>query len=383
ELSVGGVIAGVVTDEQGTPIADVCVDVFDASGGYATGSLTDRTGRYAAGGLQAGNHRVRFNECTVAGRPIVRPVPPFVPYPGPEPQSPSPSRSPFGYVTEWYHDAYEFDTAADVHVVRGEETAGIDEDLEIAGAIAGAVVADDGTALRSVCVNAYDTSHRWIEGTQTDDVGSYVLGRIRPGDVKLHFVDCTQERFVPEWYDDQSSFLEADPVAVVSGVLTRRIDASLTPRPVPDLAVTGLDVRRIPPQIDRGPSAPLGWYRQVDVTVENLGRRGSTARLEAWVRYESDGAIHRLGSATARLEPGASLTRTFDWNGLGSVGDATVIAKVCESDEEYNLENNTKAVKSFVLVGGTGLGMSPLAWYDYSFPCWDGPIVSEEARTHP
>src|SRR5262245_58366931 len=59
-----GTVSGRVTDAlTGSPLADVFVNVYDATGSYVTSAPTDAGGNYAAGGVPAGTAFARtWNE---------------------------------------------------------------------------------------------------------------------------------------------------------------------------------------------------------------------------------------------------------------------------------------------------------------------------------
>ena len=51
---------------------------------------------------------------------------------------------------------------------------------------------------------------------------------------------------------------------------------------------------------------------------------------------------------------------SFDWSGLGEVGDVRVMATALSSVVESRSDNNAIAAESFVFVGGLGFGVDAL-----------------------
>ena len=201
-LAVGGSISGTVTDEDtGVPLPDICVCVYHTSGYWAGCGRTDSAGMYCVGGLASGDYKVEFYDCSSAVR----------------------------YVSEWYNDKPDYDSADLVTVTLGSETTGIDAALAVGGSISGTVT-DDATAdpLSNICVNVYDASHNGAGYGYTDSSGEYKVGGLPSGDYKVAFVDCSSPvRYLSEWYNDKPDFDSADLVHVIAGSVTAPVDAAL------------------------------------------------------------------------------------------------------------------------------------------------------------
>lgn len=107
-LALGGWVQGRVTDPEGDPVADICVDVEDGpSFGYAR---TGEDGTYLLGALRTGTYRVRFRDCSW----------------------PSVYQSEYYdsvYQSEYYDDVRWASQATPLDVVEGEGVFGIDADL--------------------------------------------------------------------------------------------------------------------------------------------------------------------------------------------------------------------------------------------------------------
>ncbi len=85
--------------------------------------------------------------------------------------------------------------------------------------------------LANMCVFVHDLSGDTVGFALSGNDGSYsARGTTTPldGRYKLEFRDCTFERlYFGEWYRDKASLASADPVLVVPGSDTRKIDANL------------------------------------------------------------------------------------------------------------------------------------------------------------
>ena len=206
EVAGGGIasgsINGTVTEEgTGTPLAGICVDANDLSFEFFSFGETDASGAYSVGGLGSGDYEVRFSDCS---------------------ESPT-------YVTEWYNDRPDFDSADLVAVTDGSKTSGIDAELAIGGSINGTVTEDGtGTPLADICVDVTGPSFAFFGFDVTDASGAYSVGGLGSGDYTVNFIDCGETvTYLSEFYDDRATFDLADLVAVVAGSKTSGIDAEL------------------------------------------------------------------------------------------------------------------------------------------------------------
>ena len=101
-LKVGGSINGTVTD-AGTdaPLPGICVEINDAAFTFGIFDSTDANGSYSVGGLPAGDYKVSFFDCGDGST----------------------------YLTEWYDDKPDFDSADLVAVIAPSKTSGINAAL--------------------------------------------------------------------------------------------------------------------------------------------------------------------------------------------------------------------------------------------------------------
>jgi hypothetical protein len=66
ELARQGTISGVVTNNSGHPLAQVCVSTGEAAGSYVSFTETDTAGRFVLPNLNAGTFEVTFSDCNPA-----------------------------------------------------------------------------------------------------------------------------------------------------------------------------------------------------------------------------------------------------------------------------------------------------------------------------
>ncbi len=194
-LTQGGSISGTVTDQvTAQPIPDAWVDVFDPSGDYVLGSYTDSSGHYTVGGLVGGDYKVQFGGSA--------------------------------YLTEWWNDRTDFDSADPVVVALGADTSGVDAALVRGGSISGSVTAAvSGEPVESVYVTVWSLDYDFFGSDWTDSSGHYTVGGLTAGDYKVRFRPAAP--YFGEWWDDQSSFSTANPVTVALGADTSGINAIL------------------------------------------------------------------------------------------------------------------------------------------------------------
>jgi len=194
-LTRTGSISGAVTDTLGAPVEGVRVYVRVGSGSW--GNLTDSSGAYSLDGLAPGEYRVEFRD-----------------YDG-------------VFLSEWFDDKSDFDSATPVVVTEGSETGGVDAVLSLAGSVSGVVTDSAGDPISGISVTARDASNEYVRSATTGPSGAYSIGGLASGEYRLSFYDYDRV-FFSEWFDDQPDFDSATPVVVVEGSDTGGIDAVLT-----------------------------------------------------------------------------------------------------------------------------------------------------------
>jgi Carboxypeptidase regulatory-like domain/Neocarzinostatin family len=202
QLEQAGAISGSATDTNGSPVAGVQVWAFGAGdtwvGTYVTSTASD--GSYLIGNVRPADYRVLF-------------LPP--------PAS--------GLAREWFDDAASRSVATDVTVSAGQTLAGIDAQLEQAGAISGSVTDTNGGAVAGVQVWAFGAGDTWVGTyvTSTASDGSYLIGNVHPADYRVLFLPPAASGLAREWFDDAASRSVATDVTVSAGQTVAGIDAQL------------------------------------------------------------------------------------------------------------------------------------------------------------
>lgn len=192
-------ISGTVTDSSGESLADVCVDA-DKDLSWEWGSATTGAdGTYRIDDLVAGEYTIYFSPCA-------RPSP---------------------YLSEWYDDKPDWESADRVPVADGAEVSGINAALTRRGSITGTVTNEQGDPLGEICVFARSEDWEWGGYADTSPDGRYAIAGLPSGGYRVHFQDCGQGLHLPEWYDNKQRLLEADLVPVVEEATTADINAAL------------------------------------------------------------------------------------------------------------------------------------------------------------
>jgi PKD repeat protein/protocatechuate 3,4-dioxygenase beta subunit len=253
-LSSGGTISGIVTDEDGTPIAGVWVSAQPVNGSSA-GSSTDADGRYAIRGLVAGSYRVQFTDHI------------------------------HGYVGEYWNDQATYSAATLVHVSTTEETSDIDAQLAAGASLTGAVTDDAGAPLAGITVWARTTEGNYFDGaTTTDASGSYSIRGLRAGTYELEFAGRSAG-YTDQWWNGQDGQSAADLVVLAAGEQRAGLDAVLEPMGVITGTVTDESGQRLA-NISVSISTPDGqivgtaWTRS-DGTYRSTGLEGGAHRVKA------------------------------------------------------------------------------------------------------
>ena len=210
QLEEAGTISGSVTDASGNPLSGVRVWAFGPGdtwiASHATSTASD--GTYRIGSL-------RPAESGVAYRVLFSP----------------PADS--GLAPEWFDDAARRSLATAVTVPGGQTVAGIDAELDQAGAISGSVTDTDGNPVSGVQVSAFGPGDSFV-GTYTTSTasdGTYRLGNVRPADYRVRFSPPAGSGLAPEWFDDAAHPAQAAQVTVSPGQTAAGIHAELANAP--------------------------------------------------------------------------------------------------------------------------------------------------------
>ena len=263
--SVGGAVAGRVTDPAGTGLAGVLVSAFDPStpeyGPYV--ALTEQDGTYTVAGLAAGSYQVCFHSHGASGA------------------------SATGYLDECYADQPPNTTSATpVAVSLGQTSAGVDAALAVAGAITGLVTDPGNAAVADIDVKVWVHGASQLEGTgRSDSSGAYTAKGLPTGSYTV----CVEGSYAvsaaaPYGYTSNCTG-DTVTVDVVAGQATT-LDASVEQAGAVGGTVTG----------DNGP-VPGVWVSVHDGTGDQL----SSTHTDANGDYRVNGLAP--GQVTVCFEP--------------------------------------------------------------------------------
>lgn len=130
---------------------------------------------------------------------------------------------------------------------------------------------------------------------------------------------------------------------------------------LPDPAITSLKVEEEPVRTAVA-SAPTGTQRTVHVTLENQIAGSYPSGFDEYVSvriHHDSGEDRFLGYRQFDPFSTEPQTLSFDWDGTGEVGDVTVEAEFW-SGIDVDEDDQRRTTGSFVLVGGTGVGVDTL-----------------------
>ena len=189
-LALGSRIKGTVTAEPGgQPLSGANIYVYSGNQSSAVGyAYTGQDGSFATEGLPPGDYKVRFN----------------APY-----QS--------AYLGEWYDNKQTFESATPVKITTPGTDATANAGLQRGSQVNGTITAAQGgqpLANVSVSIDSEDDSaYSWA---YTDANGKYTSGGLPAGDYRVHF-SPQGNNYLAEWYDNKSSYQNADPVTLQTG----------------------------------------------------------------------------------------------------------------------------------------------------------------------
>lgn len=193
-----GVVAGtVVSSADGAPIPFISVSVGNEDYSASGWAFTDENGAYRVEDIPPGDYTVQFDG------------------------------SGTDYVSEYWDDAADRDSAQRLTVSAGESLEGIDAVLDLGGSISGRVMHQaDGSPLEGVQVSAWSPETPYAGAAVTDEDGWYRIPALKEA---AYFVDFTpaDTALHPEYWDDAYDRDSATPVSVTPGSESAGIDAYL------------------------------------------------------------------------------------------------------------------------------------------------------------
>jgi len=323
ELQAGYGISGTVTAGDGGDLGQVRVDIYDTDHNLVATTRTDALQffAYRTPALQPGSYFVQFV-----------PEAPWWVDPGAQ------------YAAEFYDDHSSFAGADQVAVGADSDTVGIDAELELGGAIAGAVSAFDGGDLGArVAVEIY-AGDGDLAGTAYADAGAgytYRSGGLRAGSYFLKFVPVP--RYEPEFYNNALEIGSALPVAVSVGAVTDGIDL-----------VFGDD----PPT--------------VTVTINGGAAATGSAAVELTLTAEPGGPYQMCISNTTSCTAWADFVATKNWTLPPGNGFRTVnvwcrkLGATAASQASYTILLDTTLPVNGTLTATPGLLENALSWPGFS-----------------
>ncbi|MEI7899471.1 MAG: hypothetical protein WCK89_04410 [bacterium] len=259
-------ISGTVTGTGGTTLLPgIRVTAYAWNGlawDVAGADDTDANGRYAIGVLPAGTYRVRFDDWQNGE-----------------------------YVAEWYYDAQDLTSAADIGVPG--ETTQIDASLATASKISGTVTGpDELTLLPGIWATAYAwNGSAWAEmgQTQTDVYGNYTIGGLGTGTYRVQFDDRQNRNFLTECYFNATDLYNGTDIEVPTEETVHGINASLA---------------AWPPEISGTVTGPDGTTPLPDIYAAAYTLNGSSWDWVGWAQTDAYGnyTIGGLSAGTYRVQ---------------------------------------------------------------------------------
>jgi len=240
-LDGAGLISGYVYEEDGvTPVENACVNVSSTAPNWnqvADFCCTGSDGSFTISGVPPGDVYVKTHANCGDYHPNLQ--------------------------DEWYAEGGstpDGNQATPVTVAAGETTTGVTFALDVGGAISGNVFKADGsTVITDVLISVH--AHGVSPGasslgtyvSQSD--GSYTITGLAPGTYKVEANNNHEPGYVSKYYDDKTSWDEADTIEVLANQATTGIDFALGPggsisghvyeedgvTPIPDAWVDVLD----------------------------------------------------------------------------------------------------------------------------------------------
>ena len=285
-----GSITGMVTDASThAGIANVQVSASTGSSGTLGGSATsDSNGHYTVSGLASGSYKVQFSSG----------------YGG-------------NYITQFYNGKSSLANADAVSVTAGQATSGIDAALQAGGQITGMVTdASTHSPLKGMAVGVFAASDSSCNTSNvltyafTASDGTYTIPGLATGAYKVGFGDYSGGRYVPQFYNGESSCSSADLVSATAAQTTSGINAALSISTTHTLAVSPAgsgsgSVSSSPPGIDCEPTCSQTFTDGTAVTLTATAVSGST--FAGW----SGGGCSGTSTCQITMNADTTVTATF------------------------------------------------------------------------
>lgn len=200
-LEKAGSIAGAVRSESSQPISGAWVSLYKQKTAsqwvWCDSAVSGADGTYLMYGLSPGTYRVEFSHAS--------------------------------YMSEYYSDAVDVQTAANVTVTPGGYTGAIDATLSVGGTISGTVTSDGGGGVQGLSVYAYRSTPAgmaYANYGMTDVDGKYLVTGLRAGDYRIWFCS-NDDTNTSEWFDNVQRSQDSTPVVLAKDENRSGVDAVL------------------------------------------------------------------------------------------------------------------------------------------------------------
>ncbi len=200
-LATGAVITGRVSVPNGTTIDDwtIRVSAYAEGQNWVRDAYVSRDGTYRLTGLRAGDYRLRFDADNASG-----------------------------LLDEWYDDAGSYTSAQPVTVATGATRSGIDATLARGASLSGRVTVPSGSSPSDVSIQVYDATQSTVAYANVAVNGTYSVGGLPSGSVRVYFSAMSPSSLQSEWWNDKPDFASATPVDLTPGQKRTGINATLT-----------------------------------------------------------------------------------------------------------------------------------------------------------
>jgi hypothetical protein len=201
DLVAGGIITGTILAQNGSPLADIDLDVYDSFGNrlhFNGKSMPD--GTYILGPVPADSYIVRADPSITQG-----------------------------YVRTYYGDGIDLDQAIPITVIANQTTSQVDFSLLPGGTIAGRITGPDGQSLSGIDLDIFDATGQRLDLTATTAAdGSYIIGAMPSGDYSLRADPAISSGLAGSYYGGNSAPSSAQLITVTASQQTGGIDIQLS-----------------------------------------------------------------------------------------------------------------------------------------------------------
>jgi hypothetical protein len=279
-------ISGTVTDSADNPVVDFCVTAtrYTTSGSFIllparTGS--DGTFSITGPAVEPGTYTLEYAVCQNGAT-------------GPA--------SNFDLIPEYWEDQPNVSSADRFAIGEGEAVTGKDAVLQIGARISGTISGPDGPM--TGCVTLYGPGVS--AGIQTAPNGSYTYRKLRPGEYRLRFSDCSNPpQLAAEWYSGKATRAQATVINLTDAEVLSGVDVSLAPGGTIAGTVTGPDTAAVESICVTAYDADSAWV--ASSSTDASGQFTLSALFPAAYRLFYADCNHRSNVASEYFENAAEL----------------------------------------------------------------------------